>query len=183
MIKISGEISRSFTFPAPLDIAFNHYRDIQELIAYLPHIEMEHYNAATSQLRTRYSTREMGAYDIDIICDLDFEVDLSNYTLYVTAVDRLPAIRPQVSLNSTLARGYFTCESYFAPSESDRETLIDYHISIQAKLPSPKGLRFMPGRVISKIVSGITNGRMKEIADGFIVNSISAFEVTQAGKI
>ena len=53
---------------------------------------------------------------------------------------------------------------------------IEYHLTIQSKLPTPKGLRFMPGRVVSGIASGITNGRMKEIASGFIKNSVNSFE-------
>lgn len=183
MIKISGQTTRSYIFPAPLDIAFDYYRDIRRLIAYLPHIEMIDFDPATQNFRAKYSTKEIGTYSINILCDLEFEVDDSNYAFHVRAVDRLPAIKPQTTINSTLARGYFTCDSYFSPGKSPGETSVEYHLAIDSKLPSPKGLRFMPGRVVSGIASGITNGRMKEIADGFINNSISAFhQATKAGS-
>lgn len=183
MIKISGHINRSFVFPASLDSAFDHYRDIGQLITYLPYISIVDLGEEGSQLRTLYSTKELGTYDINILCDLDFEVDQGNYTLRVSAVDRLPAIQPQASIRSTKSRGYFSCLSTFSPGPTYEETVIDYQIAIKAKLPTPKGLRLMPGRVISGIVSGITNGRMKEIADGFVQNSIAAFQQTAGAEL
>lgn len=179
MINISGQINRSFVFPAPLESAFYHYRDVEKLMTFLPHISIVDFDKELLQLRTLYSTRELGTYDINILCDLDFVVDEANYSFHVSAVDRLPAIKPHTSLRSTLARGYFTCNSIFSPVEDSDETVVDYHIAIRAKLPTPKGLRLMPGRVVSGIVSGVTNGRMKEIADGFVLNSILAFKQAQ----
>jgi hypothetical protein len=176
MIKISGQTTRNFTFPAPLDTAFGYYSDLNQLLAYLPYIEVVDVDLETNHFRAKYSTKELGTYEINILCDLTFEIDMANYALHVRAVDRLPVIKPRASLSSTEARGYFTCDSYFTPGETIDQTAVEYNLTIHSKLPRPTGLRFMPGRVVSGIASGITNGRMKEIADGFIQNSIASFE-------
>ena len=176
MIKVAGQAERSFTFPADIDTTFNFFSDIGQLVSYLPHIALVSSDPLSSHLRVHYRSTELGTYLINIFSDLEYELDIPNYMFTIRAVDRLPAIKPQTTFNSTTARGYFDLESRFLLGDSPDETLVEYELTMRAKLPKPSGLRFMPGRVISGIVSGITNGRIKEIADGFVTNSIQAFD-------
>ncbi len=176
MIKVAGQAERSFTFPADVDTSFNFFSDIGRLVTYLPHIVLVNNDPLTNHLRVHFRSTELGTYLINIISDLEYEIDIPNYMFHIRAVDRLPAIKPQTTFNSTTARGYFNLVSRFLLGDSPDETLVEYELTMQARLPKPSGLRFMPGRVISGIVSGITNGRIKEIADGFETNSIQAFD-------
>ena len=50
----------------------------------------------------------------------------------------------------------------------------EVEVELQADLPTPSGLRFVPGRVLDKIANNITNGRVDEIINGFIAQSIAA---------
>lgn len=175
MIMVAGQAERSFLFPADIDTAYAFYSDIGRLISYLPYIDLLHNDAENSHLRVKYSTTELSTYLINIISDIEYELDPPNYTYLIRPIDRLPAIKPQTTMNSTSARGYFTLESRFMLGNTVEETLIEYRLTMQARLPTPGALRFMPGRIVSSITSGITNGRIKEIIDGFITNSIEAY--------
>ena len=175
MIKVSGQAERSFIFPADLDTAFKFFQNISRLVGFLPHITLVGENPGSNHLRVHYATTELGAYLINIISDLEYQIDAPNYCLAIRAVDCLPAIKPTTTLNSTTARGYFTCDAQLLLGDKPDETLVVYSLTMDAKLPKPGGLRFMPGRVISGIVAGITNGRIKEIADGFVQNSVQVF--------
>ena len=42
-------------------------------------------------------------------------------------------------------------------------------------LEKPKAMKMMPKRVVNKIANGITQNRIREMADGFIKNSIDSF--------
>ncbi len=177
MIKVSGEAERAFSFPADIEKAFVFFSDIPRLIGYLPHITLVSFDPDGRQLRVRYASTELGTYVINIVSDLEYEIDLVNYLLTIRAVDRLPAIKPQTTINSTTARGYFNCRARFFLSDdgNEQETHLEYALTMEARLPKPGGLRFMPGRVIAGLVSGITKGRIKEIADGFVENAVRAY--------
>ena len=71
------------------------------------------------------------------------------------------------------AQGYFTSRSIFRP-RSDH-SVVDYQLSLEARLPKPFGLMLMPDRVIEQIASNITDWRIHEIAGGFIKRSVQEY--------
>ena len=76
--------------------------------------------------------------------------------------------------------GYFSSVAYLEKCEN--ETLIDFRLKMVANLPRPRGLRMMPGRVVNRIASSISQGRVNEIMDGFMENAIEAFPAWMADQ-
>lgn len=172
MIKLAGDASRSFVFPANLETTYTYFADVPRLIGLLPYMSLVG-RAPNGDLRVKFSSTELGSYSINVICDVHVSQEEQTYTLHIAPVDNLPAIQPEATLSSTTARGYITIDVFF--EDDGDETKVRYTLNLQGTLPTPKGLRFMPGAVLSRIAQSITNGRLKEVAEGFIENSIADF--------
>jgi hypothetical protein len=172
MIKIAGAIRRSFIFPAELPVAFAYYADLSRIFNYLPHILLVR-AYGHDRFRMLYSTTELATYHIRIFCDLRATLDGNDQTLNISPLDDVAPVNGQAGLRSATTQGYYRSRSVF--HENGRETRIDYSLQLRADLPTPLGLRFMPGSVVNRIAKNITSWRMREIADGFIQRSIDAF--------
>jgi hypothetical protein len=172
MIKISGAIRRSFVFPAELPVAFAYYADLDRIFNYLPHILLVQ-AYGYDRFRMLYCTTELATYHIRIFCDLQATLNGNERTLSISPLDDIAPVNGQAGLRSATTQGYYSSRSVF--HENGRETQIDYSLRLRADLPTPLGLRFMPGAVVNRIAKNITNWRMREIADGFIQRSIDAF--------
>jgi len=172
MITVAGSANRSFIFPADLPTAYAYYTDLSRILSYLPHIYIVR-TYDDDQLRMCYNTVELGTYKIKIFCDLQADLDAERRALRVRPLAGVSPVKARSGLRSTTAAGHFVSESLFF--EEGNQTRIDYRLELRAKLPTPMGLRFVPGTVINGIASSITNRRIKDIADGFIERSIDAF--------
>jgi hypothetical protein len=172
MIKIAGSFRRSFIFPAELPVAFAFYADLGRILNYLPHILLVR-SYGHDRFRMLYCTTELATYRIRLFCDLRATLDGNGRTLEISPLDDIPPVRGQAGLRSATTQGYYRSRSVF--HENGHDTRIDYSLQLQADLPTPLGLRFMPGSVVNRIAKNITNWRMREIADGFIERSIDAF--------
>jgi hypothetical protein len=172
MIKIAGSVHRSFTFPAELPLAFTYYSDLGRILTYLPHISLVR-AYAYNQFRMLYNTTELGTYRIRIFCDLQAQLDGKGHALLIKPLDIAPPVEPEAGLRSSMAQGFYSSRSVFR--DKGDKTRVEYNLRLWANLPTPLGLRFMPGSVIGRIANNITNWRMREIADGFIERSIDAF--------
>lgn len=177
MIKLAGEASRTFQFPANLETTITYFADVPRLIGLLPHMSLVGY-AENGDLRVRFSSTELSSYHINVMCDVRVNLERENKALFIVPVDNLPAIHPEATLSSTTARGYIAIDVFFEEGEDgtgESITLVRYNLNLRGTLPTPKGLRFMPGVVLSRVAQGITSGRLKELADGFINNSTADF--------
>lgn len=175
MIKIVGSTRRSFIFPAELPAAFAYYSDLGRILTYLPHISLMR-AFAYDQFRVLYNTLELGAYHIRIFCDMHAVLGKEGeWVLRIQPWDGgHPPVRPEAGLSSSTARGYFNSESVFR-QVGPGQTEIDYSLQLRSKLPTPLGLRLVPGRVVNHIAESIMTMRIHEIAEGFIERSIEAF--------
>ncbi len=172
MIKLNGAAQREFQFATDVNTAMQFFGVLSQMVHYLPHIELlEEYNA--SQVRVRYSSLELGAYKINIITDLECVVDTGNNTILIRPLKGKEPVKGEASLNSTVGYGYFTSSAYLEDIEGS--TYIDFRLKMAANLPRPRGLRMMPGRVVSRIASSISQGRVNEIMDGFMADAIESF--------
>jgi hypothetical protein len=172
MIKLNGSAQREFRFAADVETAMQYFGVLSQMIQYLPHIEIvEEYSA--NQIRVCYSTLELGAYTINIIADLDCEVDRDNLSITIRPLSGREPVEGEANLNTTTAHGYFTSIAYL--EETEEGTYIDFRLKIAANLPRPRGLRMMPGRVVNRIASSISQGRVNEIIEGFMINAIDSF--------
>lgn len=172
MIKLNGAAQREFRFATDAQLAMQYFGMLSKMIQHLPHIELlEEYSA--NEVRVQYSTMELGAYTINIITDLVSTVDHDKGSILIRPLEGKEPVQGEATLNSTIGYGYFASAAYL---EDDGDgTLIDFRLKMAANLPRPRGLRMMPGRVVNRIASSISQGRVNEIIDGFMANAIEAF--------
>jgi hypothetical protein len=181
MINLTGSINRAFIFPALPKAALTYYSDISRVAAFLPHIHLVHaYNH--HQIRMLYETVELGTYTIQIYSDLECSVDWDNMLLkvYPVKIETAAPIKPETSLRHSTGTGLFGIDTQFY--DLGEQTRIEYTIRLKAELERPLGMRLMPKRVVSRIAQGITDGRVREIADGFIKKSMDAFPEWQTNN-
>lgn len=179
MIKIAAKARFSFMFPADRKTTFDFYSDMNRMANYLQHIELVN-TLPEYQYRLYYNTVELGTYHIHVYCDVRLDANLNNHAMHIVPVENLPPIETEVTINATTTRGFYSSEAFF--HEEGDETRVEYTLSLQAKPPRPKGMRFMPSKMVDKIANNITNHRMREIAENFIESSIADFPRWQAER-
>lgn len=172
MITLDGTIQRKFHFPADPETTLHYFSDLSRVVFHLPHITLlEAYEA--NEVRIRYQTVELGAYTINIVCDLESIVRPDEMSIIIQPLEGKDPVEGDASLNSTSGYGYYSSTAHLY-AEGDG-TAIDYEFRFRAELQRPRGLRMMPKRVVNRIAVGISEGRIEEIAEGFMVNAREAF--------
>lgn len=172
-IEIDGFVRRSFTFPANLNVAFDHFRELSTIVEWLPHITMvECYDGG--KCRLLYHSVELSLYEINIYCDLDSEVDDQAKILRLRPVHSEKTIKPQANLHALTVQGYYASESVFTAEGG--QTRIDYQLNLRARLPVPTAARLMPASVLDMIARNVMNKRIDEIVSGFINRSIQEYQ-------
>jgi hypothetical protein len=172
MITIAGTTHQTFNFPADVAAASYFYRDFSRILRYLPHIHLVK-AYSPDQFRVMYHTMELGVYRVRIYCDLQVRFDEDRQTLHVAPLFNKLPVKSEATVHSLTAQGYFTSQSIFRP-RSDH-AVVDYQLSLEARLPKPFGLMLMPDKVIEQIASNITDWRIHEIAGGFIKRSVQEY--------
>ena len=173
MITLNGTVHRQFYFPADPLTTMVYFSDLGRAIFHLPHITLvEPYN--DNSVRIRYQTVEIGAYTINIYCDLELTVDVTNKVIRVDPLAGCTPVEGDATLNATTGYGFYTSTARLTPAEDDG-TNIDYRFQFQSKLERPRGLRMMPRRIVDRIAQSISLGRVGEIADGFMESAAEAF--------
>lgn len=179
MITLNGTIQRRFYFPSDPITALIYFSDLSRVTHLLPHITvLDTY--AEDRVRIRYQTVELGAYTINIICDLDCAVDVEKQEIVIAPLPGCPEVSPEATLNATTAYGFYASTAKLFPE--DGGTGIDYLFQFRSELLSPRGLRMMPKRVVDRIAKSISLGRVEEIADGFMENALDVFDDWHAGQ-
>lgn len=171
MIEVAGSASCSFVFPAELPIAYAFYGDVGRLLNYLPHICLVR-AYGPDRFRLLYSSLELGSYRIRIYADVQTTLE-EGWVLRVHPLEGYTPVAAQAGMRATTAQGRFSSCSVFRGASG--ETAIEYSLKLYARLPSPLGLRFMPGAMVDRIAKSITNMRIREITEGFVERSTDAF--------
>jgi hypothetical protein len=171
MIEVRGSARRSFTFPADLPIAYAYYGDVARVLNYLPHICLVR-AYAPDRFRMIYDTTELGAYHIRIFADVQTTLE-EGWVIRVHPLDGIRPAQSKAGISSSTTQGHFYSESVFY--DKGEQTQIEYRLQLQARLPTPLGLRLMPNAMVSRIAKSVTNMRIREITDGFVERSVSAF--------
>jgi hypothetical protein len=171
MIQVAAATRCAFVFPAELPLAYAYYGDVARLLNYLPHISLVR-AYGPDRFRLLYHTTELGTYQIRILADVQTTLE-EGWVLGIRPLEGIPAARSSSGLRSTEAQGYFHSRSIFR--DQGAETHIEYSLELQASLPTPLGLRAMPGSMVDRIARSITNMRIREIAEGFVSLSMTAF--------
>jgi hypothetical protein len=171
MIKVSGSARRSFVFPAALPLAYAYYADIGRVLSYLPHICLVR-AYSPDRLRLLYRSTELGIYHVRIFADVKTSLT-DGRILSIHPMDDIPPVKAAADIHSMAAQGCYSSKSVFHAEGS--QTRIEYHLQLQANLPTPLGLHFMPSLVVNRIAGSITRMRIREIVEGFIDRSTDAF--------
>lgn len=172
MINLNGTVKRKFFFPADPPTTLAYFADLSRIVYLLPHINVvEPYSG--NQVRIRYQTVELGAYTINIFCDLHSRVDPQSMTITVAPMSDVEEVASEATLNSTTGYGYYRSSARLYP-EGDG-TGIDYYFQFESRLQRPRGLRMMPKRVVDRIAQSISMGRVEEIVDGFMQEALELF--------
>lgn len=172
MITLNGTIQRRFFFPADPLTTLIYFSDLSRVTHLLPHINVvDAYSS--DKVRIRYQTVELGAYTINIFCDLEGIVDVEKQVITIGPLGDREEIASEATLNATTGYGYYTSSAQLFPEAEG--TGIDYHFQFQSRLQRPRGLRMMPKRVVDRIAQSISSGRVEEIAEGFMKNALEAF--------
>jgi hypothetical protein len=171
MIQIVGSARRSFVFPGELPLAYAYYADVGRLLSYLPHICLVR-AYGSDRFRLLYHSTELGLYQIRLFADVQTKLT-EGWVVQVRPLEGIPSVKAKVGIHSASAQGYFTSQSVF--HDEGKQTRIEYSLQLWGNLPTPQGLHFMPGMVVSRIAKRITKMRIHEIADGFVERSRDAF--------
>lgn len=172
MIKLAGNATLTFDFPAPLHVAYAYYSDLETVLNYLPHIEIVE-SFGPDQFRLLYANREFGGYSMQIYCDLRALIEGGLHVIRIVPEENVPPVDMSAGVNSSVGRGYFSSRGLFF--ENGEATRIEYEFELRSKLPRPLGMRLMPGRMVNGIARNVTRTRMREIAEGFIDRSLAEF--------
>jgi hypothetical protein len=179
MITLNGTIQRRFYFPADPITTLIYFSDLSRVAYLLPHITVvETYSA--DKVRIRYQTVELGAYTINIYCDLECSVAIEKQMITISPLAGCPEVELESTLNATTGYGYYASSAQLFPEEDG--TGIDYQFQFQSLLQRPRGLRMMPKRVVDRIAQSISLGRVEEIAEGFMENAWEAFDDWRAAQ-
>lgn len=171
MIKVVGSAGRSFLFPAELPITYAYYADVGRVLSYLPHICLVR-AYGPDRFRLLYRSTELGIYRVRIFADVQTMLE-EGWVLRVAPLNSSRPLEDRADAHTTTAQGYFSSRSIF--HDEGEQTRIEYSLKLWGDLPTPRGLRFMPGLVVNRIAAKITGMRMSEIVAGFIERSIDAF--------
>lgn len=175
MLKINGTARLSFTFPADCKTTFIYFSDMHRLVSHLRYIDLVA-EYPDQQYRLYYQSSELNAYSIHVLCDVAIDISNKYNSIRVYPVERPEPTENRATMQSTYGLGFYSSEAHFFDVGGD-QTRIEYKLTLHADLPRPSSMRLMPHRVVDKIAQGITNKRIREIAEGFITDSIAAFPV------
>lgn len=173
MITLNGTVHRKFYFPADPLTTLVYFSRLSRVAYLLPHINVVDIHD-DDKVRIRYQTVELGAYTINIFCDLQSTTDIRKQEILIAPLDGYQAVNSSATLNSTTSYGYYSSSAQIY-AEGDG-TGIDYRFQFRSDLPRPRGLRMMPKRVVDRIAQSISLGRVEEIAEGFMQNALDAFD-------
>ena len=177
MVNISGSVQRSFLFPADIDTALNYYSNLHRTFSFIDHISIMHHHG-DEEYRMVYHATELGIYRVRIFCDIRAEVDCHQSELRVHSLDHYPPMSSKAGIYSLSSQGSYNSRSIFKANGDQTE--IKYDLQLNASLPIPIGLRFMPEQVIGQIANNITQWRITQIAENFIDRSLRAFNQTKS---
>jgi len=179
MITLNGTVQRRFHFPADPLTTLIYFSELSRVTLLLPHISVvETYSS--DKVRIRYQTVELGAYTINIYCDLECTYDVEKQSITIEPLDGCQPVDVESTLNATTGYGYYTSSAHLFAE--DGGTGIDYRFEFKSTLQRPRGLRMMPKRVVDRIAQSISLGRVEEIADGFMENALEAFDEWQSAQ-
>lgn len=176
MITITGSVQRSFAFPGRRETAFDYYADIRRTLNMLPHISIVRQYGA-DRFRMMYATTELGVYRVRMLCDIQAALDREAWTLRIQPMPDPPPVASEVGIYSLTGQGFFASQSLFR--NNGESTQVEYRFHLNAELPVPVGIRFMPEPVLNGIASSITQWRIDEIVDGFIQRSLDSYRLSQ----
>jgi len=174
MIRVAGSARRKFIFPARMAETFKYYRNLERSFAFLPHIRLVH-SRTPGHYRLEYSNLELGLYTVKIYCDVACEVDEGEYAIRIAADPHGMAVKPRSGLYSMSCHGTYHSVTLF--DAQGEQTLVDYRIELNAHLPLPFSMRWIPAGLMDGVAQNRFVMHTDEIIDSFVKRSIEAYRM------
>jgi hypothetical protein len=173
LINIAGAARQSFAVPCDLAQAWRFFSLPENYLPLLPHIHLVK-SFSPRRLRLMYSATEIGLYRVQIFCDLAIQADRRHNMLRIRPdpVRSQPG-EPRPGWSGIVGHGDFVSTTTF--HAAGRRTLIDYELSLAARLRKPALLSVIPDSVAEGVADPITAWRIKEIAREFTQRVIVYF--------
>ena len=178
-LRISGTTRRVFMFPASMPETFAYYRDIGRSLGYLRNITTVQ-RFAPDQYRLVYSAKEGALYRVKIYCDVLAEADAEEYRIHILPLTGKIPVKSTVCMNEMTCQGYYTSEIVFI--EHQCQTHVETSIDIEARLPIPAALLWIPHALLSVAANNIFLLRLDEVVNGFIDQSKLAYSPEEDKK-
>lgn len=160
---LESSARHSFLFPAGVAEAMGYFGALGRVLGYMPHIELgDEQPTAADGYRLVYRTREMGVYDVLVVCDVRLVVDEAAGVLKLEPAvwPDLPVVEAAVKPDRTVATGNFSLEGVFRPE--GKQTAVALSVSIVSELPTGEVPRFVPLNRIFKLVGRVAQKRLEE---------------------
>jgi hypothetical protein len=173
MIELAGGAERSYLVPVPLAVAFGRHRDFPRSVDLLPHITLVA-ALGPDRWRLRYAATEAGLYRVRIDCDVQAVVDEEAHRILVLPLPQPSAADGEAGLYSMAGRGNYRSEIRFAAEGP--ATRVTTRLSLSARLPVARSLRWLPQGVVAAAAGRIVQRRIEEILGRFIERSLAERE-------
>ncbi|MEJ2735981.1 MAG: hypothetical protein P8189_20845, partial [Anaerolineae bacterium] len=109
------------------------------------------------RFRLVYRSPELGVYDVRMFADVQTRLE-EGWVLRVAPLNNSSPLKDRADAHTTSTQGYFSSRSVFY--DEGAQTRIEYHLKLRGDLPTPRGLRFMPGFMVDRIAATITGMRI-----------------------
>lgn len=166
MTRIAVTAQRVFTLNADLATTTAYFRDFERTIRNLQNLSLVK-TYAQDQYRILYSIVEAGIYRITFYCDIKVQFDAVNHAIRVLPLGGIPPVLPKVTINSMTGQGYYASHSVF--QSAGPNTNVKYEVEIKAEVPRRLELKFVPDRVVKRVVEKVVSQRLQATTDTFIL--------------
>ena len=178
-MNLNGAAQRQFLFPADIATTYDYYADLENVVRYLRYVEIDQQDRNDERLyRLAYRTREMGAYDVCVYCDVMYAGNAEQTELRMTPLtpkqSPFPRYKPQLDSQKTVAGGDFSLVSALK-SRPDGQTQIRMDLSLTSKIEVPAMMRLIMTPIMG-MVEPMISGRMDEVVDTFVRESVANYQ-------
>lgn len=181
MLEFSGSIDRTFSFPASQADSFEFFSDYKRTIALITQIEIAQISPSNPHLlRLSYESNEMGAYLVQVYCDVAVEIDSLKNTVQMipTQVPEFSKVKPALTATRTTSTGDLNA-TLTCLADGPETSMIRYQYSLHSAVPVTGVMRFVPLGPIKEMVQNLISNRLDAQVDQFIKKSVQRYAQSQ----
>ncbi len=172
-IDLGGQVSHTFHFAAPLDLAYEYFLDVPAVFRLLPDA-LDCHGYGPERYRLIVGATDGHGHSMAAIFDLHLQADPGQVIRIVPASDG-----PKHSLSGLAFPGALCAEAAFFPEPGG--TMVEYSVEIELSIPIPSVLRFMPTSFLQTLGERSMEFKMTHMINGFTRNIARDFYTWAVG--